>query len=117
MELLDKYIELRQQLFDYFSYVEDWRVLPIDDSRKYYWHLTGESDGDEVKFAEHEENLFEGTMEDGYSNEIYAQRHLPKFVYRGADYTMVVVDTHTDGNQLLQIFDNAKERPDDGKNH
>jgi hypothetical protein len=24
---------------------------------------------------------------------------------------MIVVDTHCDGNQFLQIFDNTKERP------
>lgn len=111
MELLDKYNDLRQQIFDYFGYVEDWRVLPLNDAREYYWHLTGEGHGDEVKFARHEENLFHATFEDGYSNEIYTQPHLPKWVYRGADYTLVVVDTHTDGNQFLQIFDNTKERP------
>lgn len=109
MQLLDKYNELRQQIFDYFGF-ESWRGLPLDDAREYYWNLTGEGYGDEVRFAKHEENLFETTMDDGYSNEIYTQRHLPKWIYRGADYTMVVVDTHTDGNQFLQIFDNAKER-------
>lgn len=44
-----------------------------------------------------------------YSNEIYTQRFLPKWVYRGKDYTMICVDTHTDGNKFLQIFDNSKE--------
>lgn len=113
MDLLDKYTALRQEIFDYFGYKEDWRVLPIDvdDAREYYWHLTGEAHGDEVLFAKNEENLHEGTDDDGYSNEIYTQNHLPKWVYRGKDYTMVVVDTHTDGNLFLQIFDNAKERP------
>ena len=27
MELLDKYNELREQVFAYFGYVEDWRAL------------------------------------------------------------------------------------------
>ena len=112
MELLDQEQTIRKQIFEYFGYNEDWRVLPLDDAREYYWHLTGEVSGDSVLFAKEEQNLFEGTMEDGYSNQIYTQRHLPKWVYRGADYTMVVVDTHSDGNQFLQIFDNAKERPD-----
>lgn len=111
MEILNKYSDLRQQLFDYFGYVEDWRVLPIDDARGYYWSLSGEGHGDEVRFAKSEENLFDGTEDDGYSNEIYTQRHLPKWVYRGTDYTMVVVDTHTDGNRFLQIFENILERP------
>lgn len=33
MELLDKYNDLREQVFAYFGYVEDWRVIPLDDSR------------------------------------------------------------------------------------
>ena len=110
MELLDEYLALQKALFGYFGYVEDWRVLPIDDARQYYWRLdyrgTG---GGEVYYADTVKELQDETG-NYYSNEIYTQRHLPKWVYRGKDYTMIVVDTHTDGNQLLQIFDNAKEQ-------
>jgi hypothetical protein len=63
-----------------------------------------------VRFAKTEQEL-ESEDGDYYENEIYTQRHLPKWVYRGADYTMVVVDTHTDGNKFLQVFANANERP------
>ena len=112
MELLDKYFEIEKQIYAHFGYVEDWVAIPLDDCREYFWHLTGEGHGDEVKFAKEEKNLFEGTKEDGYSNEIYTQRFLPKWVYRAADYTMICVDTHTDGNKFLRIFDNAKERPE-----
>ena len=109
MKLLDDYFALQQQIYDHFGYCEDWRVIPLDDAREYFWMLEGEGPG-EVRFAKTEESL---ATEDGdhYSNEIYTQRHLPKWVYRAADYTMVCVDTRTDGNQFLQIFDNAKERP------
>ena len=110
MEMLDKYNDLRQQIFDYFGYVEDWVVIPIDDAREYYWSLNcDERLGGEVRFAADEENVFDGTEDDGYVNTIYCQRFLPKWVYRGPEYTMVVVDTHTDGNKFLQIFDNEKE--------
>ena len=107
MNLLDKEQEVRQEIFDYFGYVEDWRVLPFDDAREYFWIIDGGDSGC-VKFAETEEGLLDESS-DYYENEIYTQRHLPKWVYRGADYTMIVVDTHTDGNQFLQIFDNKKE--------
>ena len=108
MQLLNDYNAKRQELFDYFGYVEDWVAIPVDDATMYYWRLTGEGRGDEVLFADSLEEL---ELESGnyYTNEIYTQRFLPKWVYRGADYTMVVVDTHTDGNKFLQIFDNAKE--------
>jgi hypothetical protein len=108
MILLSEYNAKRQELFDYFGYVENWAAIPVDDGTMYHWRLTGEGHGDEVQFADTPEELLdqEGNY---YANEIYTQRFLPKWVYRGADYTMVVVDTHTDGNKFLQIFDNAKE--------
>lgn len=112
MDLLDKYFEIQKQIHDYFGYQEDWVVIPLDDCREYFWYIPYGGQGDEVRYAKHEENLVEGTMEDGYSNEIYKQRFLPKWVYRADDYTMVCVDTHVDGNKFLQIFDNAKERPE-----
>ena len=113
MQLLNEYNQKRQELFDYFGYEENWRVFPVDDATMYYWRLHGENFGNEdydneVLFADTLEEL-EAESGNFYSNEIYTQRHLPKWVYRGADYTMVVVDTHTDGNKFLQIFDNAKE--------
>ena len=110
MKLFDDYDALRNKLFEYFGYVEDWRALPFDDARKYFWRLDSGGDGGNVCFAGSEEELKNETG-NYYENEIYTQRHLPKWVYRGAEYTLIVVDTHTDGNQFLQIFDNALERP------
>ena len=109
MKLLDDYFELQRQIFKHFGYVQDWRILPLNDARYYYWRLDGEGPGT-IRFAKTEEALNSGDG-DCYENEIYTQRHLPKWVYRADDYTLVAVDTHTDGNQLLQVFDNALERP------
>jgi len=108
MELLDKFNAVRQEIFNYFGYKEDWRVLPLDDAREYFWSLDGLGPGT-VKFADTEDELKD---ESGnyYEDEIYTQRHLPQWVYRGEHFTMVVVDTNTDGNQFLRIFDNDKER-------
>jgi len=108
MDLLDRYFEIQKQIYDHFGYVEDWVEIPLDDCREYFWHLTGEGPGDKVEFAKEENNLFD----DGYSDEICTQQSLKKWVYRADDYTMVCVDTHTDGNKFLRIFDNAKERPE-----
>lgn len=112
MKILDDYCALRDQIFAYFGYVEDWRVLPIDDSREFFWQLDADDSGSgSVRFALTKEQLLDQDGGDFYENEIYTQRHLPKWIYRGAEYTMIVVDTHTDGNQFLQIFDNKKELP------
>lgn len=110
MKLLDEYSARREELFNYFGYVENWRAFPVDDAIKYFWVLDGEGPGS-VKFAETKEVLEDEDSGEYYENEIYTQRHLPKWVYIGADYTMIVVDTHTDGNKFLQIFDNSKRVP------
>jgi len=105
MNLLDQEQSLRNQIFQYFGYKEDWCIYPFDDARDYFWRI---QNNDNVIFSETEEDL----DSDGnyYRNEIYTQRFLNKWVYRGEEYTMILVDTHTDGNKFLQIFDNSKER-------
>lgn len=109
MLLLTEYENKRQQLFDYFGYVEDWVVIPVDNATEYYWRLDGtESDGN-VCFADSEDELI-NEAGNYYENEIYTQRHLPKWVYRGEEFTMICVETYTDGNKFLQIFSNSLER-------
>lgn len=135
MELLNQYFNLQKQIHDYFGYEEDWKVIPLDDGTDYYWHVTDEESG-VVYFAEDEDtlrkavaieeklssrvlmgpefdkylrDLEEQEVGDYYRSEIYTQRFLPKYVYRGKDYTMISVDTRTDGNKFLQVFDNSKE--------
>ena len=105
MELLKQYFELQKKIYDYFRYKEDWVVIPLDDSTECYWHLTD----DEVLF--YDKPLTKEIIDDGayYCNSIYTQRFLPRWVYHGKDYTMICVDTHTDGNKFLQVFDNNKE--------
>lgn len=108
MQLLDDYFALQAQIYDYFGYFEDWRVIPLDDVRQYFWRLDGEGYGGNVHFADSIEELNSGEG-NCYSNEIYTQRHLEKWVYRGEQYTLICVDTHTDGNKFLSVFDNSKE--------
>ena len=100
MELFEQYDNVKQQIFDYFGYVEDWRVLPLVFDTGYFWYLTGSEQDGWIVFA--------GTVEQ-LKNEIYTQRHLAKWFYRGEDYTMICVDKHCDGNQYLQILSNDKE--------
>lgn len=108
---LDDYLSAQTKLFEYFGYVEDWCVIPVEDGREFFWKLSGESRGDTVKFHESAHELSDERDEEGnfYQDEIYTQCHLSKWVYRGAEFTIVCVDTQTDGNKFLRIFDNAKE--------
>jgi len=111
MKLLDKYFQLQNEIHEYFGYEENWVAIPIDDKRKYYWTLHQYERGEgEVLFSETKEEQIDEPI---YSNEIYTQRFLKKWAYRGKDFTMICVDTHADGNKFLQIFDNSKEIKDE----
>lgn len=113
MKLLDDEQALRREIFNYFGYVEDWRILPFDDARECYWGLCEKDRSGNphaVRFSPDEAALLNNDEEEIYENEIYTNRHLPKWVYRGEEYTMILVDTRTDMNQFLQIFSNEKER-------
>jgi len=108
MKLLSDYFTLQNQIYDYFGYQEDWVIIPLDDVTDYYWELEGEGPG-RVRFAKTKHQLLDVEAGNYYENSIYTQRFLPKWVYRGPEYTMICVDPHTDGNKFLQIFDNSKE--------
>ena len=113
MKLLNEYLELQDKLFSYFSYRENWRVLPVDDATDYFWKIVGSERSGYVKFAKIKRQLEDGTN-NYYRSEIYTESHLSKWVYRGEDYTMICVDIRTDGNQLLQIFSNELELQNGG---
>lgn len=104
MKLLDDYFNSQQKLYDYFDYEEGWVVYPIDDATEYYWY----ADDDEVVFSPYRDVVMGEERGEEYSNTIYKTRHLPKHVYEANEYTMIVVDSLTDGNKFLQVFDNNK---------
>lgn len=115
--MIDDYFKLLQEVHDHFGYVEDWCVFPLVDHREYYWV----ADDNEVQFsprkdvaealakADYWDQIPEEMHNEVYSDEIYYNRFLPKAVYKAEDYTMILVDTNTDGNKFLSIFDNKKE--------
>ena len=107
MKQLDEYFRLKEEIHNYFGYVEDWVAIPLDDRRSNYWQiLGGEGRGGEVQWSPNKD--FDDDNEI-YSGAIYTQRFLPKWVYRGPEYTMICVDTQCDGNKFLMVFDNKKE--------
>lgn len=113
---VDRYFEARSVIFKHVGYVEDWRYLPINDSRDQFWSVD-EFENTWVRFSAKRKALEFWLENDDwgqhgdevYENSIYTNRHLPKWVYRGTKMTIVVADTHTDGNQYLQLFRNENE--------
>ena len=122
MKLLDQYEDSLQSIHDYFGYKEDWAVIPIEDRREYYWYHKPDNEsqpeiwGGTVTFSNDRNNLIKYIAETGdedemdiYQEIIYTQRHLKKYVFVGEEYTMISVDTQTDGNKFLAIFSNEKQ--------
>lgn len=114
-DIVAQYFELQEKLFEYFGYKPDWKVIPPDPCMDHYWMLTGPENDSSTNVVWSKKQFTKKLIKKGneiYSGTIYTQRFLQKWVYRGPKHTMVCVDTHTDGNQVLMIFDNDRECKD-----
>lgn len=111
-DMVNAYFELQEAIYKYFGYKEDWVVIPLENHLNDYWLLTGEGPGHCMWCRSPiTPELIEAGNEI-YSGPIYTQRFLPKWVYRTELFTMISVNTQTDGNRFLMIFDNSKECTD-----
>lgn len=120
MDLIKKYNIALQEIYDHIGFEEDWVVFPIDDSTEYYWifgdalaKLLEERDDAEffgnLVFSTSKEDILNNNESNIYSNEILHHRFYGKSIFVGEKYTGILVDTHTDGNKFLQIFENDKQ--------
>ncbi len=113
-DIIKAYQDAEQTIFDHVGYVEDWRRLPLEISTGRYWAVDDNEDS-WCRSAKSKDDLEKWLKTDDfgdmevYEDEIYTQRHLRRWVYRGPEFTMVCVDTHCDGNQFLRIFRNDME--------
>lgn len=105
MKALDDYFNAKKLVHEYFGYAQDWVEIPLSDQRDAFWRI----EDDTLHYADSEDDL---KNEEGeyYTASIWHQRFLPKWVYPGADFTLVCVDTHCDGNKYLYVLSNANER-------
>ncbi len=116
MKELDEYFKLQQTIYDLFEYQEQWRVYPLDDMRDAWWSIEGndvywsEKKENHQKFIDQQNDINDISDDDVYSGEIKRSRHLETSIYEDKDkkFTMIIVDTNTDFNVFLMIFDNAK---------
>jgi len=106
-DIFNNYTNALEAIHNYFGYVEDWVVIPLDlgtvNSR---WYFDENENGSGTVYFFDDNDVV-------YSHEIYTQRFLPKWVYRKEDYTMICCDTQVDGNKLLSVFDNKLEITED----
>jgi hypothetical protein len=108
--LLHDYFNLQEKIHDHFG----WQVIPLADHTVHYWMLSARSDGGGWVVWSHGPLTAESVRagQHIYSAIIYTQRHLPRWVYRAADCTLVCIDPRTDCNHFLAVFDNGRECKD-----
>lgn len=102
--LIQNYLQAKQELYDHVGFTEDWVVYAIDDATEMFWTI----DGNEVKYAKSIEELNNDEGE-YYADEIYTQRFYSKHIYEGTELTLIFCDPHTDGCKWFRIFDNSKK--------
>ena len=121
-DLVEKYFTAKRHLQEAFTYHPDWVEIPMDDQTDMHWMLIGGNaeGGDGAYCIYYEKPLTVDVVGDGafyggpaYVRHVYTQRFLPKWVYRTPTHVMISVDTQTDGNKFLMIFDAAKECKDE----
>jgi len=107
MKQLIAYKEALKEIYDYFGFVEDWSVFPLEDATAYWWFIERGC----VFYFDSLEAYEQRDESHTYVVEILHHRFYPNAIYEGKDnkYTMIIVDTNTDGNKFLQIFDNSKK--------
>lgn len=105
--LLNEYQALERKIFEHFGYEEGWSVFPLADHRGQWWYI----ERDEVIFqhASHLHTLENVAAGKFCKSEIHSSRHIKSAVMRTERHTMICVDTCTDGNKFLAIFDNEYE--------
>lgn len=97
-QLISAYTNAETALLKAFDFEQDWRVLPIDDMRKYVWTLSGR----DVEWAEYEDDLGTGKA---YTGDVWHG-----IIKTTSTHTAIAVDTQCDGNIFFCIFDNIKRR-------
>ncbi len=102
MEALDNYNKSLEEIYNYFGFKEGCRVFPIDYRRDYWWTM-------DAAYVYYADSIYVKDDDHAYSDTILYLQAYPKAVYEGQEYTMIMVDTHTDGNKFLAIYDNSKK--------
>lgn len=115
-EIVDKYFKLQQDIYSLFGYVEQWTVFPLEDRRQYFWFVSEhrvwysskKSNLDAVVAHYLESNELEWDITNVDSGDIYIDEKCSP-LHTANDLAMVQVDTNTDGNVFLAIYDIGKQ--------
>lgn len=105
--MLDTHFALVEAVYKAFGYAEQWRAFVMEDARGSYWMRLGEDAIAWSPEAFSEEPIVDGS--NLCTAGIYTYRHLEQYVFRAEGLVMALLDTQSDGNALLFVFDESKE--------
>lgn len=102
----------QQAICDHCGYVAEWRIFPLEDLTEMHWHLDAPSDV--LTWSPDRDQVLDALTGKGdgaqlYSGVIYPYCHLPQHVFRGAELSLLLIDTRCDGNINLFIVRNDHE--------
>ncbi len=106
MNLIERFDNAKQDLYDHVGFKEDWPVYPIANHTEMFWKIA--SDQKNVRFAE-TKNKFISLDGGYYFNEILNLIKYNKSIYRGKEFTMIFVDLTIDNIRYFAFFSNDKE--------
>jgi len=101
--LISNYKNALQAIYDHVGFKEDWAIYTIADHTDKYWH----ADDDSVCYADSESDFYYD-HDEHCVEAIYKHRFYDKWVYEGAEFTMIFCDPQVDGMKWFKLFDNKK---------
>lgn len=99
MNIIENYQNSINALYEHVGFEEGWEIFPINICTNYYWTI----DKDKVHFSEDPKY-----NEEVCTEYIITNIHYPNTIYKGTEYTAILLDTQVDGNVFLSFFWNGK---------
>jgi hypothetical protein len=111
LNLLDIFDNSLDAIMKSFEVPQTWHQIYPDDMTNVFWFIDGDSivwfDTLLTKEVIDSEKYYQAVMHDNWE-----YKKLPSPPWRRFGLAMIPVDTHTDGNKYLMIFDEDKECKD-----
>ena len=107
---MNRFTSSRDELLGTFGVPDTWFTMYPEDHLSDYWFLMGRH-----KVVASDQPFTEESIEKGdiiYVNDIFTYRDFSQYVWRKHGLVLISVDTRTDGNKYLGLFDEDRECKD-----
>lgn len=97
-KLLETLQTTEQAIYEYFGLDPQWQDLKFSNCTEYYW-----------RFTEYAEIYYGDVLKEVTNENAYSAFQILDILIKKEKYTLIAMDTQTDGNRYFAIFDNNKE--------